>query len=139
MSLLDDALRVSQRTRKTWLKALSASQRERLQAEITARQNQLGIAPPKATATAPPKLDEDRYNSIRSGSFIGGKRAIRVGRHVVLIPSQARYTRTRETLAYVLYRGVLTAYVARGTKLTSPKLPPETQAHILRTMFNVKT
>jgi hypothetical protein len=139
MNLLDQALSVSTTTRKAWLRNLTTAQRERLQAEMSARQNELGITRPKATAPAPPKLDEDRYNSIRSGSFIGGQRAIRVGRHVVMIPATAKYKRTRDTLCYVYFRGVVSGYVAKGAKLSKLNMDGPTRAHIARSLFNVKT
>lgn len=139
MTLLDDVLRVSPTTRKAYLRNLSENQRKRLQAEMTARQRELGITPPTSTAPAPPKLDGYRYNSIRSGSFIGGKRAIRVGRHIVMIPATAKYKRVRDTAAYVFYGGVVSGYVAKGAKLVRLKLDAETRAHIARSLFNVKT
>jgi hypothetical protein len=141
MSLLDDALRVSRTTRKKWLKHLSPEQRTELQAEMDKRSRQLGISTPtKTTAqTAAPRMDEDRYNSIRSGSFVGSSRAIRVGRHVVLIPAAAKWKRVRETAAYVYHRGVVSGYRADGAKLRKLQLDAATRAHIARTMFNVKT
>ncbi|MFC9984549.1 hypothetical protein ACFU0W_11730 [Microbacterium keratanolyticum] len=136
MNLLDDALRVSRTTRKTWLSHLSDEQRAELQAQMTARASELGIEPTKPAATT---IDQDRYNSIRSGSFIGGKRAVKVGRHIVMLPAAAKYKRTRDTLVYTYHRGVVGGYVAKGAKLSKLKLDGPTRAHIARTFFNVRT
>lgn len=138
--LLEQALHVTPETRKTFLKNLTASQREALQAQMTARQQELGITPtPKPAAPSAPKLDEDRYNSIRSGALIGSQRAIKVGRHLVMIPAAAKYKRTRDTLCYVYHRGILTGYAARGAKLVKLNMDHATKAHVLRSLFNVKT
>ncbi|WP_350351932.1 hypothetical protein ABS642_01035 [Microbacterium sp. A8/3-1] len=142
MTLLDDVLRVSPTTRKAYLRNLSDAQRTQLQSEMTARQKELGITPPpttkSATAPAAPKINQDRYNSVRSGSFVGGKVAVRLGQHLVLLAPAMRYKKTRETLMYTYYQGVVGGYQARGSRLVALKIPPESRAHIARTMFNVK-
>lgn len=136
--LLEQALHVTPETRKTWLKNLTKAQRESLQAQMTAEQSARGIT--RTTKAAPAlKVTDDRYNSIRSGSLIGTQRAIRVGRHVVMIPAAADYRRTRDTLCYVYFRGVVSGYAAKGAKLSKLKLDAATRAHIARSLFNVKT
>lgn len=138
--LLEQALRTAPDTRRIWLKNLTASQRESLLAQMTARQEELGIEPPTPPAVASvPKLNRSRYNSIRSGSFVNGRRVVRVGRHIVLLPSQALYKKTRDTLLYTYYLGVVGGYRANGAKLKKLTLGTDTRAYIARSLFNVKT
>ncbi|UPL17249.1 hypothetical protein [Microbacterium aurugineum] len=138
--LLEQALHIAPETRRIWLKSLTSSQRESLQAQMTARQQELRIEPPTARAVAPgPKLNKSRYTSIRSGSFVNGRRVVRVGRHIVLLPSQALYKKTRDTLLYTYYLGVVGGYRANGAKLKKLALDADTRAYIARSLFNLKT
>jgi hypothetical protein len=139
-SLLDQALAVAPSTRMTLLKSLTPAQLAELQSEIKTAQVARGITPtPPAATAAQSKMSRHRYNSIRSGSLIGSKRVIRVGFHLVMIPAQAAYKKTRDNLCYVHYKGVISGWSARGAKLTKLKLSGATKAHVARTLFNVRT
>ena len=139
--LLDQALHVDPSTRRIWLKNLTKAQRESLQSQMNARAAELGITLPTTMTAVPeaPRVTKGRYNSIRSGSFIDGKRAIKVGRHVVLIPAASRWKRVRDTAAYVYHRGIVSGYRAEGAKLRKLTLDSETKAHLARTLFGVGT
>lgn len=56
-----------------------------------------------------------------------------------MIPAAADYRRTRDTLCYVYFRGVVTGYAAKGAKLSKLKLDGPSRAHIARSLFNVRT
>lgn len=137
MNLLDEALNVSPRTRRVWLRNLSAAQREKLQAEMTARQRELGINPRNATASR--EMSNDKLATLRQRRWIGGRRVLTVGRHTLTVSSQAKTRKMRDTLAYVYEGGRITAYSAKGARLVQLKLDAATLDYIAREVFHLKT
>lgn len=140
LSLLEQALSVSTKTRRTWLKSLTDSQRAQLQREMTAEQKARGITAPTkaATAPAPPKMSNDRLAAIRQRKWIGGRRVLTIGRHTLTVGRQAKTRKMRDTLAYVLEGGRITGYQARGAKLVRLKLDAATLDYIAREVFHLK-